>query len=112
LGCLRAILAAVPAAVGTGRQTDFAIFDDGGRSPMGVGSFPFMVAAYDQHRPAGRLEQRTKALDEARYFANPENQHLPRSFGKLACELMRHVTESKLGAHLQAVNRLSFGTCV
>ncbi len=79
---------------------------------MGVRTFPFMIAAYDQDGPAGGLEQRAKALDQARDFAKAQNQHLPGRFAKLACELMRHVTESKLGPHLQAVNRLSFGSCI
>jgi hypothetical protein len=103
----------VPAAVGAGEHTDFAIFHNGsGRRPMGVSPFTFMVATNDQDGPAGRLEQRAKAFDQARYFAKTQNQHLPGSLAELPRELMRHVTESKLGPHLQAMNRLGFGTCV
>ena len=100
----------VPAAVGAGEHTDFAIFDDGSdRRPMGVSPFTFMVATDDQDGPAGRLEQRAKAFDQARYFAKAQNQHLPGSLAELARELLGYIAKSKLGAHLQAVNGLGFG---
>src|SRR3569833_124650 len=81
LGCLRAILTVVPAAVGAGGRTDFAILDARNRRrPVAVGTLTFMVAADDQYRPASGFEQCANTLYQARDFAKAQNQPLPRRF--------------------------------
>src|SRR3569833_814390 len=73
LGCLRAILTVVPAAVGAGGRTDFAIHDARNRKhPVAMGTLTFIVTTDDQYRPANRNEQRAKSLYQARDFAKAQ----------------------------------------
>jgi len=65
-----------------------------------VGRFPFMLAADNQHGPTSRLEQCAEAVDQARYFAHTQNQHLAGSLAELPGELVGYIAKAKLCPHL------------
>src|SRR5690349_4195115 len=67
---------------------------------------PSRRAVHDQHRPAAAVEERREALGEALEIGAADDEHLAGRFREAPRQLLRHLAEAQLGAHIEPVQRV------